>query len=373
MSTTIEQLKLELQDLKRELLSLKQKEINTLKTEYDKTYSSLRQAIINTDDVQDSIQSTYEKLGLTNLFRNLMDINNPYSDELGFKFSQIIESKVNEILIQGLEGESNADKKDRFLRIVKKVINNPITDIVLNSNPIGVVVGNIVNVASNFIDSKLEGIERTGLGGAIKKIAITTNDEISNDKIKLFKNSIKKYSELYSNMLLTSRKLETRSYVIATTFESTYLGAKSLKNKYFGVLGINEGDIFNGLDSLFDKVNSPKDDFDYQHILDKQEVKDGMLFITNLPNLKAEANKYSNEFAKMLKEFLENYIYILETPIRDNWASSEIDRDKLDKIISRLISFKTSNIKESNILITSNFDETLLVVHFSDDLKKYVA
>ena len=151
-----------------------------------------------------------------------MDINNPYSDKLGFNFSQVIESKVNDILLQGLQGESNSDKRDRFLRIVKKVINNPIADIVLNSNPIGAVVGNIINVASNFIDSKLEGIERTGIGGAIKNITITTKDEITNDKIELFKNSIKKYSELYSNMLLTSRKLETRSDVIATTFEGTY-------------------------------------------------------------------------------------------------------------------------------------------------------
>ena len=68
MPTTIEQLELELQELKSELLTLKQNERNKLKIEYDKAYNSLRKAIIGTGDIQNSIQRTYEKLGLTNLF-----------------------------------------------------------------------------------------------------------------------------------------------------------------------------------------------------------------------------------------------------------------------------------------------------------------
>ena len=98
----LDDLKLEIQALKIVVNNLKTKETNRLKKNYDSTYNTLRGAILKTSDIENTIDNTYEKLGIAGLFEDLIVINNPYGNALGFKFSKVIEANVKNILINSL-------------------------------------------------------------------------------------------------------------------------------------------------------------------------------------------------------------------------------------------------------------------------------
>ena len=120
------------------------------------TYVSIReeihQAYVLTKELQVNFNNTKDKIAVTALFARLMQVNNPTSDILGFRFSDIVFTTCEKHFLSEIDNEK---EKKRFGQIIHKIINNPIVSSIANTNPVTSIISSLINTISSFTTSSL--------------------------------------------------------------------------------------------------------------------------------------------------------------------------------------------------------------------------
>lgn len=356
-TSTLEELAEEIKDLKLKISEFEKKERDIIKNDFENKYRILRDNINRTEEIENKIEKLQEDLDIFDIIGDMIMINNPYSNQLGFKFAEVIEKNVEQILFKEISVDNPEDennKKNRFLRIVKKIINNPIADAIIDSNPVTSIVGNIIGTVSNLIDTKVEAVERSSIGKAIKKVKTVTKDEIKIERLTEFRESMQKYSDFYSKMLDATRKFDIQIDLLKASYSKFYVTNGDIHRDYLRILKFDiEKNPYEELDQLFQKYENPENS-SLTEIIEKEEIRNSLDYIKNVSEIELESEKFSDEFANIMDKFIGGYISALNIPLDQNWSSEEIDLNRLKKKIEKFEKYLNKNIDKKKIEIGKN-------------------
>lgn len=314
-------------ELEKTINAFKAKETEREKQAYEKNKIIIQDALDHSENIEKRFERTIEKLNLTNFLLLLGSANNPTNTSLGFNLFDTITKIAEDVLASGLKDGDTDKPKTRFLDIVSKIINNPIADVLLKSNPVGAIVTSVMNTASNFIDT-------TATGGFLKKTHLETKDVIIQDKLNEFSNSLKKFENYYTELLYTTNIFRDKLDHIKSKNLNLIVSLRDYHKIFLDTLGINpESQIINQFNEIF-KVPELNEELLYSEVLEKPEISKAIKIAERMPSFNSQVNTFVQEFETSFSEFLTNYSKVLKSAL--NWNDNELDKEKLRKFISEI-------------------------------------
>lgn len=242
--------------------------------------------------------------------------------------------------------DSNDDKpKTRFLDIVSKVINNPIADMLLKSNPVGAIVTNVMNVASNFINT-------TATGGVLKKAVTRTKDVIAQEKLEEFSNALRKYESYYTQLLTTTNSFRSKLDYIESKNINLKVSLNGYHERYLDTLGIDpETGIIDQFNDIF-KIVETNGEFNYSEVLNKEQIQNTIEIVEEMPAFESQVFTFIREFEDSFTEYLNQYIEVLKIAL--TWDDEEIDKATLNSFISSIESYRDEKFQSAQRLNPNN-------------------
>jgi hypothetical protein len=237
---TIE-LQKQLDDLRSRIRSL-EKENDQLKTgnrtgdsaEYASIRAEIFEAITNIPQLDFNFTNTTDKIAVTGLFTRLMQANNPSSDILGFRFSEIIFSACEKHFKDVLKDEK--DKK-RFSLVIGKIIDNPVVSSLANTNPVTSVVAAIISTIAGFTTNKVE-LEKEG--GKIKDVSVEQQDAFENRNLAGFRKELQVYIDFYDALIVASSLYLKGLDDLKGKYANLANSVEDYKTSFYHELGLDE-------------------------------------------------------------------------------------------------------------------------------------
>jgi hypothetical protein len=336
-------------DLEKIINSFKEAETKRSKKQYEKIKIVIQDALNDSEDLENRFEKTLGEINLTNFLLLLTSANNPTNSSLGFNLFDTITKIADDVLASELIDDDRNKPKTRFLDIIGKVINNPIADILLKSNPIGAIVTNVMNTASNFIDS-------TATGGAFKKAYVETKDVIIKEKLNKFSDKLKKYELFYTDLLSATKIFRNKLDSIKSKNLNLIVSLRDYHKIYLETLGINpETQQINQFNEIF-KLTEINGEYNYSEILEKTEISNAIIIAEKMPSFETQVKTFIQEFETSFSEFLTNYTKVLKSAL--NWESNEINKTMLRNFISEIENYNEDyfidfeEINQENNLVT---------------------
>lgn len=123
----------------------------SVKEKYEMNLISLRTGLVNGTEIEILVPAATRLLAAKDLSETLAEINNPTSKSLGTSFSDlVIESASKNLLPKYSKDTDNLKAKTKFSSILGAILNSPITQSVLNSNPISSIINSTIQQAALF-------------------------------------------------------------------------------------------------------------------------------------------------------------------------------------------------------------------------------
>ena len=123
----------------------------SVKERYELNLISLRTGLVNGTEIEVLVPAATRLLAAKDLSETLSEINNPTSKSLGTSFSDlVIESASKNLLPKYSKDTDNLKAKTKFSSILGAILNSPITQSVLNSNPISSIINSTIQQAALF-------------------------------------------------------------------------------------------------------------------------------------------------------------------------------------------------------------------------------
>ncbi|MDC9502733.1 MULTISPECIES: hypothetical protein [unclassified Pseudoalteromonas] len=341
----------ELQALRDELNVLRTIQNNNDEKDFLRIKSTIEDSLVNSVEIENKLIEVTNRIKATELFNVLISINNPESRALGFKFTDVVKVKAVDILTREITSEK---ARNRFSSVLKKVLNNPIASVLIESNPVAGVISNVVNFASDFLDTELSD------NGLFQKTKIITKDVIKEERIEEFNESLSKHIELFSGLNASSIKLDLK-------VESLMEKAKILNASF---IGINQKlrsklslPLSGGYSSeLQQRLSLTNDEYGfkkYSNLLSDREVIEAYNISLFLESEKNAVNELVDNYSKVLKGFLEDYKGILENT---KGSIEEIDDELVDNVIAKIENYENDMFKVHNDKVLLRDLETTKII-----------
>ena len=336
-------IQVKLDDLK-ERIKILEKENEELKSvnrsndslEYSMIRSEIFRAFSNVPHLDFDFNNTTDKIAVTGLFTKLMQANNPTSDILGFRFTEIIFSAAEKHFKEVLKDEK--DKK-RFSQVICKIIDNPVVSSLASTNPVTSVVSSIISIIAGFTTARAELNKE---GGRIKGVSVEQKDAFDNRGISAFRNELQVYIDFYDALIVASGE---------------YLeGLEDLNRKYaYLILSVKEykADLYTGLDAseidLLLKLSKLLPDptvegVNFNAFIRDPRIRESQQLAGKYPVLQQAVSEFKKEYNTLLYNFLTAYIETLKTA--DKFPDSDIDKSKTEKLINDIETFINSQKNE---------------------------
>jgi len=199
MSVTLEEfnkLKAQLEELVSENTKLKQRNLEATKKEWKQFKDTILEVVADGDLFEGDFENFRQQVEDTSLFTKLIDANNPCSEILGFTFLDVVERLAKQNFLNSLPAED----RPRFeTEIIANAIQNPIWQVLLQTNPVTFLVSNVVDKVSSFI-KKIK----------IKKERIVSIERSYDEaKIKNFITDLQPYIQFYDALSRATREYDT--------------------------------------------------------------------------------------------------------------------------------------------------------------------
>lgn len=283
----------------------------------------------------DELTSRYS-LMINNIEENsvliaLNAVNNPNSDVLGFNFMSIVLDAVNVELLADLEPE----ERPRFIDIVKKIVKNPVVDVLLSINPVTSVVDKIVSKASSFFQS-------SGLLGKSKKVKVEIDYFVDEKKLGKFMDKLNPYIKFYNKLILARDKYDREIINLDEIIKNAEVSVSTLYERLNNILENDSKSSKKLLEKIRIICPSPQNvelenfsDLLKEPLLNEvfqlaKEFNKSVSFVSNVERL----------YHKILMSYLEENLNIIKST--NTFSNKDFDQAKLN------------NLKEEiEILITS--------------------
>jgi len=294
-------------------------------------------------------------------------INSIGSDNaLGFDFNQNIKGLIESNLTLAIANDKTKPTevvertKAKWQSVVGRILNNPITQSLLNSNPFTAIANSVIGSAVGFTTNQIDASASIKLVAAdnipnkykdFKKV-FKTSFKVSTDSINAidkstlalndndilnFANSIKPYIDLYDEMSSTTTIFKTR----LNDLSNQYSGYNSLISTYDKKL-IEYAKVQNISDvpRKIEELTKPKTMYGiilYRECIEKKELDSIRLQAEKYPSYKDVVNDLTGKYYDIHINYFTDYISILTKAQKStNDKVTKFDTKKINTNIAEL-------------------------------------
>ncbi len=325
----VAELRARIKTLEKEKDILKSEERSRDSASYCALRSEIFEAYTNLPRIDFDFKSTTERIAVTGLFAKLMQANNPTSDILGFRFTEIIFSAAEKHFKEALKDEK--DKK-RFSEVIAKIIDNPVVSVLAKTNPITSVVSSIISIIAGFTTSRVElGKE----GGRLKEVSVDQKDVFDNRSIAAFRSELQVYIDFYDALILTSAEYLEGLEDLDGKYAYLILSVKDYKTELYTELDVKENNVLIKLSkSLPDPATH---EINYRAIIMDPKIQKCRHLAEIYPVIHQDVSDFKKAYNTLLFNFLSDYIITLKTA--KTFPDGNIDKSKTDALITDIESF----------------------------------
>jgi hypothetical protein len=337
--TVFEDLQKQLDELRSRIKTL-EKENGELKSDsrsndsvaYCIMRSEIFDAFTNISQLDFNFKNTSDKIAVTGLFTKLMQANNPTSDILGFRFTEIIFSASEKHFKNVLKDERDIK---RFSQVICKIIENPIVSSLASTNPVTSVVASIINVIAGFTTSRAD-VEKEG--GRIKNVTVDQQDTFENKEIAAFRNELKVYIDFYDALIIASKEYLEGLNQLDRKYSYLIQSVIDYKSELYNGLECNESKLLMQLAKLLPDPSARG--INFSDIIHNSKIQKSQLLARKYPVLQQAVISFKKEYNTLLFNFLSDYIKTLKTA--KDFPDNDIDKTKTDELINDIETFINS-------------------------------
>jgi len=287
----IENLEQKVQDLTEERNKERQELLVIREQEYEQFLDPIMDVLTSGDKVQSDFEHLIKSMQKDELLVDMADANNPNSTVLGFQFSEIVVKIAKQIFLDDLSIED----RPRFEKALGDATDNSLLKVLVQSNPVGILVSRVVEKVVGFVKSvKIKG-----------KNVVSIQRAFTKQKIKKFIKELDKYVRFYDSLLLTSR--EYKSSVQQLTNRKNELVVR-LDNYYEKFLQTLEVTATSGR-KLVKQVNKKLKPAlvdglpDYVAVMNKEENRKAHQIAIKFPELKNAIRQLEVDYYQILARY----------------------------------------------------------------------
>jgi hypothetical protein len=332
MQKQLDELRSRIKTLEKENDELKTESRSNDSVAYCLLRSEIFEAFTNVSQLDLNFKNTADKIAVTGLFTKLMQANNPTSDILGFRFTEIIISSSEKHFKNILKDEK--DKK-RFSQVVSKIIDNPVVSSLVSTNPVSSVVASIISVVAGFTTSRAE-VEKEG--GRIKNVTVDQQDAFENKAIAAFRDDLQIYIDFYDALIIASKEYLECLNQLDRKYAYLVKSVTDYKAELYTELGFNESKLLMQLAKLL--PDPAVKGINFCDIIHDPKIQKSQLLARKYPVLQQSVISFKKEYNTLLFNFLSDYIKTLKTA--KDFPDGNIDKSKTDELINDIETFINS-------------------------------
>jgi hypothetical protein len=322
----IDELKSRVRNLERENQDLIKENRSLDSLKYSRARFQILDAASNLPALELDYRHINEKIALTGLFTKLMEANNPTSDILGFRFTEVIFQAAEKHFRNSLR-----DYRDRrrFSQLISNILENPVVASLANTNPVTSVVSAIVSSIVGFTTTSAS-LEKEGQ--RVRGVTVEQNHAFNTRMIADFREEVKVYIDFYDQLILASEKylagLENldRKYAYLMQKISDYESEFVFRSGCQGQIDLIR------LTGLFPEAGLPG--MDYQSLLADANGAAIAELAGKFPQMRQEVNSLKEEYNALIREFLGEYLRILESAM--SFPDKAISKERIGGLVDEI-------------------------------------
>ena len=325
------ELKTQVAELTKKNKELEATELARLTKKYEQFTTDILEVVTEGDLLESNFDNLIEKIQDDELFIDLSKVNNPNSDILGFRFVNIIEDLAKKHLIEGLSGKD----RPRLTRVINDAVKSPFLQLIVNSNPITLMVSRVVDKVTSFVRSV------KGKGGSFVPSIERAFDE---QKLNIFIGSLNKYVKFYDSLLQTSNNYKAGVNNLKNSKNELSHRLDNYYNKFLGILGTEAtqgAKLFKEIQKRFPPITAATNKEQCLTVLESEENLKAHRISLKFPELRARIYEFEIEYYKILIEFFNQNLTTLK-----NAHSLSNKPEKLTALQQRIEAKITSIQKE---------------------------
>lgn len=197
----MEELEKKLAELEAQLVQLleenkqfKNREHHALQKAYDEMVEVISLAVEQGDKLEADYKNLQNSMDMDNLLIRLTEANNPNSDALGFKFTDVISNAVTNHFTKKI---TNGKVKEKFGEVVNRIVKNPVVAAILTTNPVTGMVYRVIDKITDFTTNN-------PLGMNLNKWHQETEGVFKEEKLAAFQSELTQYIDFYDGLIQAS-------------------------------------------------------------------------------------------------------------------------------------------------------------------------
>jgi len=303
------------------------------------SYSNIRleifEAYSNISQLGFDFRNTIDKIAVTGLFTRLMQANNPASDVLGFRFTDVVMSAADKHFMHQLKKET--DRK-RFSQAIGNIISNPVVSTLAHSNPISSVVSSLITVIVGFTTSSVNANKDNNRA---RDLSVEQSTPFNEKEIAAFRKELEIYINFYDELISISDHYLKGIENLNDKYAFLVQSVTSYKAELYTQTESQEN---NPLISLTLSLPEPdRAGVDFGSMLNDPSVRQTLQAARKFPLLKQSVEYFKTEYYSLLFHFLTSYSQTLEKA--KTFPGHSVDSSKIDALSREIESFITAQKK----------------------------
>lgn len=171
-------------------------EFRMVKKAYEEMIEIISLAVEQGDKLESDYKNLQKAMEQDSLLISLTEVNNPTSNILGFRFTDVISKAVENHFTKNI---SDKEVKEKFGDVVKRIVENPVFAAILTSNPVTGLVYRVIDKITDFSTNNSLGIN-------LRRWNEQTKVVFQDDKLEAFYNEMTKYIDFYDALIKAAEK-----------------------------------------------------------------------------------------------------------------------------------------------------------------------
>lgn len=308
----LKKLKKQVAELTTRNEALEVAETKKLEAAYQKFTDDVLEVVSEGDDMEEDFNHLVKKIEDDDLFIDLIEMNNPTSNVLGFNFGEVVTKLANKHFLGSLPTEDH----ERFKEHLKDAVKPPFLKILLDTNPITGIIANVITKVTSFV----------------KRVKVKNRQVVSiekafdNVKLASFIDEMEKYLGFYALLVKAGDDYKANKRTLTSSKLALETHLNDYHKDFLTVLKIKEKKGAKLWKEVFAKFNPAKikGKAKLEAVLAEEDNKKAHQIALKFPALKERISKFKQEYYQVLITFFQQNLKALEA--------------------ARLLSFKNNNI-----------------------------
>ncbi len=335
----VNELRSKLKSLEKENASLMAQNRSDDSLRYCTLRNEIYDAFSNLPQLDFDFKNTSDQIEVTGLFTKLLQANNPTSDILGFRFTDIVFSACEQHFLYALKSEHD---RRRFSQVISKIIDNPVISTLANTNPITSVVAAIISTVAGFTTSRVE-IDKEG--GKVQDVKVSQVDAFDQRNMAAFRNDLQVYIDFYDALIMASSAYLSGLEELGSKYEFLVSSVNNFKSDLYQTIEIQGNNHILTLSKILpDPTNN---EIDYSRIFNDPGIQRCLHLARKFPALQQSVSDFKKDYQSLITKYLESYAGILKTAL--DFPDTDIDKSKTGELLADIREYIDKKIDKTNM------------------------